>query len=1009
MKNSPKSLSSRGTGGAVFVIAIALYLPLAGLDISRLDEGALLYVAERLTKGDVLYRDIVTGIMPGAYYLQALFFSIFGYSVVTGRVLACATFAVNSLLLYAISIYFIQKRTAFLISMLFISTNIISYRWPGYSQLSITFVLASLLFFLRYLDRASLRALFISGAAAGLAIFFKQNYGVFITAGLGFILLARLIGRKELKPLLVFSFSFFVPVALTVFYFYSKGALDEMAQYTFISLFQKAASAYYKPYPLISGVDPYFFQREFLDFIPFRALAIWALKEGLVNERLIKNIAAIIYILPLIIIAAGFLYILQSILRTKSVPWKKATLVLLSFFIFLGVFPRSDISHLTFILPPLMITGALLAGKVPLDGPPLFTLKVTAFTLTGLFSLLCLVSAYMPLLYPAPGEIKEAINMPRAYGIKTNRNEAAVIRAITRHIGENTSPVEPILVVPTGAMYYFLTARKSIVPYPLIMPGAMDETSVIKAMEEKKLKYIIYSDMSFDDKRLSIHMPLIQEYITKNYHIDSSYPVRDVGGDTYVLKRGPRSEEIIPLDDGAKEAIKDSAGKGRVYYDFVEKLPEAESGVILGDGRTLALYRANQVSQKAWLQRDAILQEPGKGLSKVYTAFNLRVPVDAALRFSISQSPQVWHPSDGDGALFEVYIYDVAGKRLEKLFSRYLDPKNIIKERRWFNYMAGLKKYGGRDLIIYFVTSGGPRFNLTMGEKNRWRHIDKAGWGTVALIALRATTIDTALSASNSKRADAAETARVMAEIARFDNISLFEQEAQLHPGEYDIRMGLGEVLNQNTYKERAAEEFRLALKIYPGGVKARSLLAKYYINTGRFKTAETLVAGGLALSPGDPALNMTIAGLYRRRREYKKAIGAYGRVLASRPTNEAALLGLSRSYLATGSASRAKAKIDKALSAHPESMLALITLGDYYRFKKDWQNAEEIYRKAIEMAPDKGLAALKLGLTLKARGRTNEAVKLLRSVAAGKDVPAATKKLAEKTIADIMANGIKE
>ncbi len=1005
MKNSLNTFSPFEGGIAVFALAVLLYLPLSQMDISMLDEGALLYVAERLTKGDVLYRDLVTGIMPGVYYLQALFFSIFGFSVLTGRILACLTIAASTFLIYSISRFFIQKKTSFLISILFISMALPAYRWPGYSQLSITFVLLSLLFFLHYLNSSSLSTILFSGAAAALAVFFKQNYGVFITAGTGCILFARLLGKKELKPLIVFSISFSVPVVLTVLYFYSAGAWHQMVQYTFISLFQKAAGVYYKAYPLLSRENPYFFQSEFLNYIPFRDLSIWALKEGHVSEQWIKNVAAVIFILPPLVIAAGFIHTAQSVIRRKTVPWKEATLVLTSFLIFLGVFPRSDISHLTFILPPVIILAALLAEALP--RLRLFTfLKVTAYTLTALFSILNLASSYMPLFHPAPGEVKEVMHLERAYGIKTNHNKAAVIRATTKHINNYTTPDEPILVVPTGAMYYFLSARKSIVPYPLIMPGAMDEATVIKALEKSRLRYIIYSDMSFDEKRLSKHMPLIHKYITENYHIDSSYPITEVGGATYVLKRGPAAEEIIPVNAEAEEALENKKGYGKLEYDFTDRLSEAGSGVILGSGRRVELFRANQVTESAWLLRDVIWQEPGKGLSKVYTAFPLHVPGDSALRFSISQSPMVWHPNDGDGVLFEVYLYDAAAKRGEKLFSRYIDAKNNVAERRWFNYMAGLKKYRGRDLIIYFVTSGGPRLNLTMGKKNRWRHVDKAGWGSTGLVSLSSVPL---ISPGKDTISEAAGTGAIMAEIARFDDISLFEDEAKKYPQDYDVRMALGLVLNQKTDKKRAAEQFRIALRIYPGGTEARSRLSKYYIDTGEFKRAEDLLTKGLRLTPDNIGFNLSLAKLYRRHKEYEKAITSYTQVLRLEPENAAARLGLSRNYLLAGKSAKARAELEKVLSAHPQSGPALIMLGDYYRFKKDLQNAEESYRKALDKAPHNGIAALKLGRILKAGGRTDEALEFFKAVTASAEGSAAIKKLAQKEIAYIKANGIKE
>ncbi len=1006
--NSPsRTPYSRLAGLLVSVFAAAAYLPIAHTDLSMLDEGALLYVAERLTKGDVLYRDIVTGIMPGVYYLQALLFTVFGYSVSVSRALAGATLMLNALLLYLAARHFLTRKTSLALGLFFTATALPSYWMAGYSQTSITLVLGSLLFFLRYLGRGGLLFVVLSGAAAGGALLFKQNYGVFITAGLGLMLLGGLVLKRQWRPVLLFSAAFLAPVALTVLYFYLAGGLPQMAEYTFISLFRKAANAYYKPYPLLSRSDPLFFGHELYNYVPFRDLAIWSLKEGYARESWARASVLVIYVLPPLIIALSFLYGLLRLVR-RRLTWEEASLFLVSALLFLGVFPRSDIHHLVFVLPPLMITGALLASRLPLRGPWLGAGRAGAFVILGLFSVLCLVSSYMPILHPAPGREKEALNVPRAMTIKVDKREAAVIRAVTRHIREKTPPDEPILVVPTGAMYYFLTARKSLVPYPLIMPGAMDEAVVIKAMEKTRLRRIIYSDMSFDEATLSRHMPLIREYITKNYHIDESYPLRETGGDVYVLKRGPGRETITPIGKDAQAAVSSGrAEKMPLALDLLKEFEKARSGVLLEDGKTAPLYRVNQVTRKAWLLKDAIQQEPGRGWSKVYTAFGVRVPPGSALRFSIGQSPAVWSPWFGDGALFEVFVFDLEARRLEKLFSRYLDPKNRPEERRWFTYLAGLKKYGGRDLIIFFVTSGGPRFNLTMGDMDRWRQIDMAGWGEPALVSLTEKPAQGAgtLVAEAGRDKDPADQvpAQALVRMAGFDDISFILDEAERSPGDYDVLMTLGRIYEKRGNKKKAMEEYRAALGALRTGRGARMRLALFAMRAGDLDRARALLEEGLKISPWDGGLNMTMGGLLMRRKEYREAAWHYRKALAVRPGNKAARLGLGRSYLMAGDARKARREAARVLESDPSNTAALILLGDAYRLKKEWKKAEDNYVKALSIEPGNAAARLRLAQSLRAGGRAGEALRAYRKVLASESAPQGIKDFARREVSSIL------
>ncbi len=997
--NSPERPAQRRLAGlAVFIIGVIVYLPIARTDLSMLDEGALLYVAERLTKGDVLYRDIVTGIMPGVYYLQALLFSVLGYSVMAGRVLACATLALNALLLYAISTFFATRKTSFALSLLFVFTALPSYWMAGYSQVSITLVLTATLFFLRYIGSSGFFDLLISGVSAGLALVFKQNYGVFITAGLGLMLLARLALKREGRPVLVFSAAFLSPIIIMVFYFYCAGALPHMTEYTFLSLFKKAAGAYYKPYPLLSRADPLFFTHELYNFIPFRGLAIWSLKEGYVREAWVRAAVVVIYSLAPLIISASMLYSAIAIVR-RRLGWAEATIFLVSALLFLGVFPRSDIHHLIFILPPLMVSGTLLATRLPLRGRTHQIARASAYILMGLFSALCLVSSYMPVFHPAPGREKAALQIPRAEGIRVEKREAGVIRAVTGHIRKNTGPDEPILVVPTGAMYYFLTGRRSVVPYPLIMPGAMDETRVIEAIERTRLRYIVYSDMSFDEETLSRHMPLIHGYIRENYHIDESYPLARTGGDVYVLRRGKAQEEVTPLDREAEEALGQMRGSSApILSDLVKSIERARSGVILGDRTMAPLFRSNQVRRNAWLMKDAILQEPGRGWSKVYTAFSLHIPRGAALRFSIGQSPVVWSPWFGDGVLFEVFIYDKTTGKISRIFSRYLDPKNNISERRWFTYLAGLKKYEGHDLIVYFVTSGGPRFNLTMGEMNRWRQVDMAGWGEPALLYIGRGP-GPAAEVLHVESPMASLPTPALALMAGFGDISFILREAKEHPGDYDVRLTLGRVYEERGEAGKASVEYGMGLDLYARGREARIRLARLLSKAGETARAKALIEEGLRLDPDEAGLNMAMAGLLLRGGDYQAAARYYAEALRARPGLYAARLGLGRTYIKARRADDALEEARKLVESYPENLPALMLLGDAYRLKKEWKKAEKTYRKALELFPRSALARTRLALTLSAEGRRAEALRAYRETLALENAPEEVRRLARKKI----------
>src|SRR5215510_5229617 len=103
MSSSPTQVGApRRKPGALALVAAPIVIAALGLlaqlgiydrSIVHVDEGQLVAIASRLLHGEVLYRDIYTGIFPGLYYTSAALFSLFGSDV---RVTRFAAVAVNT-------------------------------------------------------------------------------------------------------------------------------------------------------------------------------------------------------------------------------------------------------------------------------------------------------------------------------------------------------------------------------------------------------------------------------------------------------------------------------------------------------------------------------------------------------------------------------------------------------------------------------------------------------------------------------------------------------------------------------------------------------------------------------------------------------------------------------------------------------------------------------------------------------------------------------------------------
>ncbi len=103
--------------------------------------------------------------------------------------------------------------------------------------------------------------------------------------------------------------------------------------------------------------------------------------------------------------------------------------------------------------------------------------------------------------------------------------------------------------------------------------------------------------------------------------------------------------------------------------------------------------------------------------------YKVTVPENSCLTFSIALSPAVWSEDKGDGVIFEIFVK--VGTEERKLFSKYIDPKNKIEDRKWHDELIDLSEYKGAEVLLKFVTSPGPYSN---------GNYDWAGWGNPRLV-----------------------------------------------------------------------------------------------------------------------------------------------------------------------------------------------------------------------------------------------------------------------------------
>ena len=104
--------------------------------------------------------------------------------------------------------------------------------------------------------------------------------------------------------------------------------------------------------------------------------------------------------------------------------------------------------------------------------------------------------------------------------------------------------------------------------------------------------------------------------------------------------------------------------------------------------------------------RDAIRHHPIPSAESYIRYNNISVPPNSKLRFGIATYPGTWYRREGDGVLFKIYTEDDG--KVETLFSKYINPKENMTERKWNDYEVDLSRFGNRNVNIIFVTTPGP-------------------------------------------------------------------------------------------------------------------------------------------------------------------------------------------------------------------------------------------------------------------------------------------------------------
>jgi hypothetical protein len=288
------------------------------------------------------------------------------------------------------------------------------------------------------------------------------------------------------------------------------------------------------------------------------------------------------------------------------------------------------------------------------------------------------------------------------------QNNLAYLDVIKFESGElnNTEMIEILLRQEVDYIYadrerYGGQVIWTILPTIPILEQVVGEEnwSIYKVHLDKAVEYleidrkIKETDDFFEKLALLKHLEELFE--DNKRYIDEISRLIPVDNDTFVELVNEGQNYISPNATG-------------VVFDFLLNLDDA---LILSDQGNDAIKRTMFLIKKIPL--GVLYQHPD---SRVI--YNVDIPKNSYLDFSIALDPDVWEQDKGDGVEFIVSVLD--GDKKVEIFNQYINPKTKNTDRKWFNYSIDMNAIHGEDINLIFETKSGP---------NQDSRFDWAGWG----------------------------------------------------------------------------------------------------------------------------------------------------------------------------------------------------------------------------------------------------------------------------------------
>ena len=526
--------------GAVGALACAFA---ACLEPNLLEEGLPLHVAQRLMRGETLYRDVAIFTGPLPFELLALLFRALGDHLAVARAAVVVLHGLATAAVFALARRAGAGPLAHGAAAIEAAAPVLLFPLLSiYFHTTLAALFAQIAVYAAVRAVASMRWAIAAGVLVACVVLCKQTVGAALALGLlAGIALHAAAGRRLATTGAVIAGGA-ASAGLVVAAFAARGALGDLfggvvtTPLTFNESYRVPYPALWPPgalgdhtwinwalylprlYLIAVGVPTH--------FPPLLGLVTWGL-----------------YLVPFLAIGATVVRAIVARGLPAAVSLQLAGVVAAA----TNLFPRSDWGHLSFALPAACVQLVLLTAPLRARGGP-DTLRrrvaggvlATSVVLVGLYAGLITHGAAAPAAWDARIPVR-----PVSEPYKT----PAVPRAIA-YLRARTQPGDAIFVARQEPLLYFATGTRNPTRYEGMIQGLhpQQDSEVVAALGG--LRYVVMSEI--DQAAAGYYaeeLPSVQDYLEQHFRVPADFPL---DGDQWllVLERGAaRLPTAIDLSD----------------------------------------------------------------------------------------------------------------------------------------------------------------------------------------------------------------------------------------------------------------------------------------------------------------------------------------------------------------------------------------------------------------------------------------------------------------------------